>query len=313
MTLPPVPANMKTDIPTIHIKTLVQQHQLVGVAKPKHPMFSVLRFSDFATIENDVRVKLLSDFYQISLKKDCPCKIKYGQTQYDFDEGIMSFFSPRQVSLLEPGDWLPSSGWLLLIHPDFLRCSPLNQKIKSYDFFDYKMNEALLLSQEEEETITGILEQLEKEYSLPIDQFSQDVVLANLDLLLTYCNRYYNRQFIVRKPGHSELLVKVEAILADYITNQSTENGLPTASSVASELNLSVKYLSDCLKQLTGQTTQQLIHEKLLERAKDLLTTTNFSISQIAYELGFENPQSFSKLFKNKTSTTPLKFRESFH
>ncbi len=303
---------MKNDFFTIPIKTLLQQHQLIGVSKPKHPLFSILRFEDFPNMETEQRVKLISDFYQITLKNDCHCKLKYGQTQYDFDEGIMSFFSPKQVSIIEPGDALPASGWLLLIHPDFLRGYSLIQKIKSYGFFDYEINEALILSEEEEKSIKHIFEQIEKEYLLPINNFSQEVVISNLDLLLTYCNRYYNRQFITRKTKSNELLSKVSKILNDFFDNEN-DKGLLTATYLASQLNLSSKHLSDCLKQLTGQTTQQLIHEKLIEHAKDILTTTDLSVSEIAYELGFEHPQSFSKLFKTKTNLSPLEFRQSFN
>lgn len=304
---------MKNDVLTVHIKTISQQHQLMGVAKPKHPMFSILRFEDVFKMENKQRVKLFSDYYQITLKNDCPCKLKYGQTPYDFDEGVMSFFSPKQVSLIEPGDWIPSSGWLLLIHPDFLRGFPLSQKIKTYGFFDYEIHEALILSKEEEWSISHIFRQIEQEYSLPIDNFSQEVVVSNVDLLLTYCNRYYNRQFIVRKPKNSELLSRTEMMLNEYFKGEAIEKGLPTASALSLRLNLSTKYLSDCLKQLTGYTTQQLIHNKLIEHAKDILATTELSISEIAYDLGFEHSQSFSKLFKSKTNFSPLGFRGSFN
>lgn len=303
----------KQDIVTIHIQTLSQQHQLLGVPKPKHPLFSILRFEDFPKIENEHRIKLVSNFYQITLKQDCPCKLKYGQTKYDFDEGVMSFFSPTQVNTIEPGNILPPRGWLLLIHPDFLRGYPLNQKIRSYGFFDYAINEALLLSDEEENSVRSILAQIEKESLLPIDNFSHDIIVSNLDLLLTYCNRYYNRQFITRKPNSNELLSKVEKILDEYLENETAiEHGLPAVSFLASQLHISPKYLSDCLKELTGRTAQQHIHDKLIERAKDILSTTALSVSEIAYRLGFEYPQSFNKLFKSKTNVSPLEFRQSF-
>jgi AraC family transcriptional activator of pobA len=297
----------------IPVKTLVQQHQLVGVAKPKHPLFSILRFEDFTTVENNEWVKLISEFFQITLKNDCPCKLKYGQTQYDFDEGIMSFFAPKQVNTIEPGDWVPSSGWLLSVHPDFLRSFSIGQKIRSYNFFDYDLNEALILSEDEQKSIGHIFEQIEKEYLLPVDKFSQEVVISNLELLLTYCNRYYDRQFIIRKLKSNELLSSAKKILDEYFTNTAANKGLPTAAFLASQVNLSPKYLSDCLKQLTGLTSQQLIHETLIEYAKDMLTTTELSISEIAFNLGFEHSQSFSKLFKNKTDLSPLAFRQSFN
>src|SRR5690606_21644032 len=162
---------------------------------------------------------------------------------------------------------------------------PLGQKMKAYGFFDYAINEALILSEEEQQSIETIFLQLEKEANLPIDNFSQDVIISNIDLLLTYCNRYYNRQFITRKPRNNELLNTFERILNDHFAKE--ENGFPTVNEIASQLNLSSKYLSDCLKQLTGQTAQQLIHDKLIEHAKDILTTTELSVSEIAYQLGF--------------------------
>ncbi|GET25061.1 AraC family transcriptional regulator [Prolixibacter sp. NT017] len=302
----------KQEFLSLHIKSIEQQHQLLGVAKPKHPLFSLLRFEDYPNRKIEQRTRLISDLYQITLKKDCPCKMQYGQMHYDFDEGVMSFFSPKQVNILDKGDYIPQEGWTLSIHPDFFRTYPLYQKIKSYGFFDYAINEALILSDDEQKSIENIITQIEKEMSLPIDNFSQDVIIANLDLLLTYANRYYNRQFITRKPNNSKLLSELEDILNEYFQNTNTEKGLPTATFLASQLNLSPRYLNDCLKQLTGQTTQQLIHEKLIEHAKEILTSTQLSVSEIAYTLGFEHPQSFSKLFKNKTNQSPLEFRQSF-
>lgn len=303
---------MNNDIATIHIKTLSQQHKVMGMEKPRHPLFSVMRFEDFPKIVNEERIRKISDFFQIALKKDCPCKLKYGQSQYDFDEGILSFFAPRQSSVLEPGLEFPESGWLLTIHPEFLRSYPLSKKIKTFGFFDYNTNEALMLSDEEQRSLEAIFEYIEREYKLPIDNFSQDVVIANMELLFTYSQRYYNRQFITRKPLHNELLEKADKILSVHFEN-AIGKGLPKATDLASQLNMSPKYLSDCLKQLTGQTAQQLIHEKLIDHAKDILTTTELSVSEIAFQLGFEYSQSFSKLFKNKTNQTPLEYRQSFN
>ena len=297
---------------TLHIKTLSQLHQYLGIAKPKHPLFSILRFEDFPKFELEQRTKTISDFYKITLKKVCKCKLQYGQSPYDFDEGVLSAFSPKQVNILEAGNVFPSSGWLLLIHSDFLRGYLLHQKIKPYGFFDYAVNEALILSEEEQQSIENIFQQIANEYQLPIDAFSQEVIIANLDLLLTYCNRYYNRQFITRKLINSELLKKVEDILTNHFEN-TNETKLPTTSYLASQLNLTPRYLSDCLKQLTGQTAQQIIHDKLIEYAKDILTTTELSVSEIAYQLGFEYPQSFNKLFKNKTNQTPIEYRQLFN
>ncbi len=298
---------------TIHIRSLAEQHKLSGLGKPRHPLFSILRFEDLNLKDADERVRLISELYQIVLKYNCPCKTKYGQTEYDFDEGLMSFFAPRQSHVLAPGDWRPDSGFLLLVHPNYLNGFSIQSKIKDYGFFDYDVDEALILSEDEELAIKNIFHQIEKEYLLPIDKYSQDVVIANIELLLTYCNRYYNRQFITRKNIHSQLLSQVSRLLEDYLEKHASVKGLPTAHFLADQLHLSPKYLSDCLKQLTGQTSQQIIHEKIIEKVKEMLTSTELSVSEIAYILGFEYPQSLNKLFKNKTKLTPLEFRASFN
>ncbi len=303
---------MNSDTLTIHFKTIADFHKIAGVSKPKHPLFSIHRFEDLPPVEIVQRTKLIVDYYQITLKTECPCKMQYGQTTFDFDEGVISCFAPRQVSIIDKDFAFAKTGWLINIHPDFLRTSPLSQKIKTFGFFDYEVNEALILSDEEQKSIETIFEQIEKEYLLPIDDFSQDVMISAIDLLLTHFNRYYKRQFITRKTQNSELLSKVENILNSYFLNNNEQKS-PTSTYLASQLNLSPKYLSDCLKQLTGQTTQQIIHEKLIEKAKDILTTTELSVSEIAYRLGFEYPQSFSKFFRNKMNVSPLEFRKSFN
>jgi len=303
---------MSDQTPTLHFDTISKLHQGIGIAKPRHPLFSIFRFEDFPAFKNEQRVRLISDFYQITLKKECPCKIQYGLTTFDFDEGVISCFSPKQIYILDKDFKPATSGWQLSIHPDFLRTYPLGQTISKLGFFDYEINEALILSDDEQRSIESIFEQIEKEYYLPIDNFSQDVIIAHLDVLLSYCNRYYNRQFNTRKTNNSQMLDRIEYLLNSWFEVKDAE-GLPTAAYLAGELNLSSKYLSDCLKQLTGQTTQQIIHNKLIEQAKVILTTTELSISEIAYRLGFEYSQSFSNLFKKKTAQTPIKYRASFN
>ncbi|WP_138481980.1 helix-turn-helix domain-containing protein [Dyadobacter bucti] len=298
---------------TVHIQSISQLHQLLQLPKPRHPLVSLTRFEDFPEIKIEQRTRLITEFYQVTLKKECPCKIQYGQSMFDFDEGVMSCFAPRQVSFIEKDFAFAKAGWQLSIHPDFLRNSALVGKIKSYGYFDYAVNEALILSDDEQKTVENIFLQLQKELSLPTDNFSQEVWIANIELMLTYCDRYYNRQFITRKTISNELLNKVERILNNYFDSDQLNNGLPTAQFLAEELHLSSKYLSDCLKQLTGSTTQHLIHEKLIERAKERLSTTHLSVSEIAYALGFDYPQSFSKLFKTKTRQTPLQFRAGYN
>ena len=298
---------------TVHIQSITQLHQLLQLPKPKHPLVSLIRFEDFPAIKIEQRTRLITDFYQVTLKTECPCKIQYGQSIFDFDEGVMSCFAPKQVNFIDKDFIFAKAGWQLSIHPDFLRSFPLGSRIKSYGYFDYAVNEALILSEDEQEMIENIFFQLQKESFLPIDNFSQEVWIANIELLLTYCDRYYNRQFITRKAVGSELLDKVEQLLNSYFESDQLNKGLPTVQYLAEALHLSSKYVSDCLKQLTGSTTQQLIHEKLIERAKERLSTTHLSVTEIAYELGFEYPQSFSKLFKTKTRQTPLQFRADFN
>lgn len=203
---------------------------------------------------------------------------------------------------------------MLLIHPDFLWNAALAKTIKHYEFFDYSVNEALFLSEKEEAIIANILQNIEQEYQANIDKFSQDIIIAQLELLLSYSERFYHRQFITRKITNHQVLDRLEHLLNVYFDNNGVvKKGLPTVAYVAQELNVSPSYLSGLLKVLTGLNTQQHIHQKLIDKAKERLSTTRLSVSEIAYGLGFEHPQSFSKLFKTKTNLSPLEFRQSFN
>ncbi len=298
----------------IQIKSVGQYHHLLHLPKPQHPLMSIMRFEGFPAIEIPHEIRFTFDFYTITIKENCTCKSKYGQTMFDFDDGVMSFFAPKQVSGVEPDFYPPTGGWLLIFHPDLLRNYPLGQKIKDYGFFDYSVAEALILSEKEQESIYGIFANISKEYNLPIDNFSQDVIISQLDLLLTYSNRYYHRQFITRKTPNSDLLTKAEAILNECFAGNKIEiEGLPTVTLLAEKLHLSPKYLSEMLRIYTGKTAQQHIHERLIEKAKEKLSATNLSVSEIAYELGFAHSQSFSKLFKSKLKMSPLEFRMKFN
>jgi AraC family transcriptional activator of pobA len=201
-----------------------------------------------------------------------------------------------------------------MIHPDFLLSYPLAKKIKQYGFFSYSANEALHLSDKEKETIISIFKIIEEELNSRIDDFSQDVIISQIELLLNYANRFYKRQFITRKAISNDLLQKLEEILDEYFNNEtSLSRGIPTVHYLAEKLNISSSYLSDMLRSLTGQNAQQHIHTKLIEKARERLSTSNLSVSEVAYELGFEHPQSFSKLFKTKTNLSPLEFRRTFN
>ena len=294
------------------IKSISDAHRLAGIEKPQHPLIS---FVDVSKFTNESKVSsVLLDFYTVSLKRGCN-NLLYGQQKYDFDEGLMAFMAPGQIMRGEEGGIPPNmQGWMLLIHPDFLWNTTLAKKIKKYEYFGYASNEALFLSEKEETMMNDIVENIKSEYNSNIDKFSQDVIIAQLELLFTYAQRFYERQFITRKITNNQLLDKLELVLNDYFNNETLlSKGLPSVQFVADTLNVSSKYLGTMLKQLTGLSTQQHIHEKLIEKAKEKLSTTSLSVSEIAYELGFEHSQSFSKLFKMKTNQSPLEFRASFN
>jgi len=298
------------------IKTISDYHQLMELSRPEHPLVSVVKFESIKHLPGKQSINLVMDYYSIALKRNFNGQMKYGQQEYDFNEGIMTFMSPGQVFRIEvdQDQQLQHSGWMLLIHPDFLWNTPLAKKIKHYEYFDYSVNEALFLSEKEEATIIGIMQNIEQEYHSNIDKFSQDVIIAQLELLLTYAERFYNRQFITRKITNHKILDRLEKMLEEYFNNDDLiKKGLPTVPYLAGSLNISPNYLSGLLKMLTGQSTKQHIHDKLIEKAKEKLSTTDLSVSEIAYELGFDRPQSFSKLFKTKTSLSPLEFRQSFN
>jgi|ERR1022692_63301 AraC-like DNA-binding protein len=298
------------------IKTISQYHHVMGLPKPEHPLISVINLESIKHSPGNEPKSLVFDFYSISLKRNFNGKIKYGQQEYDFDEGVMFFISPGQVFGIEVNkdEELKRSGWLLLVHPDFLWNTLLAKTIKQYDYFDYSVNEALFLSEKEETTIISIMQNIQQEYHSNIDKFSQDVIIAQLELLLTYADRFYHRQFITRKITNHKILNRLGDILTEYFRGDAlAKKVLPTVQHVAEALNVSPNYLSGLLKLLTGQSTQQHIHDKLIEKAKEQLSTTDLSVSEIAYELGFEHPQSFSKLFKTKTNLSPLEFRQSFN
>ncbi|HMI64779.1 MAG TPA: helix-turn-helix transcriptional regulator [Cyclobacteriaceae bacterium] len=276
----------------------------------------MINFESIKHLPGKGPMSLMFDFYSISLKRNFNAKMKYGQQQYDFDEGILFFMSPGQVFGIEveKGETLKHTGWLLFIHPDFLWNTPLAKTIKRYEYFDYSVNEALFLSDKEETTIVGMMQDIAQEYHANIDKFSQDVIIAQLELLLTYADRYYHRQFITRKITNHTILNRMEDLLNRYFNADALmKEGLPTVQFIAESLNISPNYLSSVLKTLTGQSTQQHIHNKLIEKAKEKLSTTDLSVGEIAYELGFEHSQSFSKLFRSKTDLSPLEFRKSFN
>ena len=305
---------MKNDVKHTIVHSISELHRLMGLPKPLHPLISLVNMDEVPKSSHPEPVQFVLNFFGISMKRNLKDKLKYGQGYYDFDEGVLAMTAPQQVLSVSSTENYEVSGWWLVFHADFILNYPLATTIKNYGFFSYAVKEALHLSDREETMLEGIFKSIEQEYQTSIDPFSQDVMVANLDLLLSYCNRFYNRQFLTRKSASSDLLVKLDNILTNYFNSaEVAKRGLPSVQYVSTQLNVSAHYLSDMLRTITGQSTQQHIHNKLIDKAKETLTTTNLSISEIAYQLGFEHPQSFNKLFKSKTSKTPMAYRASFY
>lgn len=298
------------------VKTINDFHEMANLPRPQHPLITVVDIGNLQPPITEGIVTRIFDFYSISMKKNFHIKMRYGHQPHDFNNGALHFMAPGQVLTIEyEKDQVHNpSGWMILFHPDLLWHTSLAKNIKRYEFFNYDVNEALHLSDKEESIITGIARNIEQEYYSNIDKFSQNVIVAQIELLLTYSERFYQRQFITRKISNHEILNRFEDLLNQHFNSGAlAQQGLPTVTFIADSLNVSPNYLSDLLKSLTGQSTQQHLHDKLIGLAKEKLSTTNISVSEIAYDLGFEHLASFSKLFKAKTNLSPLEFRKSFN
>ncbi|GAA4496884.1 AraC family transcriptional regulator [Hymenobacter ginsengisoli] len=298
-------------------RTLSEFHEFAQLPKPQHPLLSVVDVETVPQRYGEQPMSMVFDFYCISLKRMRNVRMTYGQHPFDFNEGILSFMAPNQVFSLAVADKdaeVEKSGWVVYIHPDFIWNTPLAKTIKQYDFWDYSLKEALFLSAKEEATILTIIQAIEQEYTSTIDRFSKVIITSHLENLLHYADRFYHRQFLTREQANHEVLTRIETLLDLYFDRPDlAESGLPSVQYVADCQHLSPKYLSNLLRVLTGQNTQQHIHAKLLAKAKEKLSTTSLTVSEIAYALGFEHLQSFSKLFKAKTNLSPLEFRASFN
>jgi AraC family transcriptional activator of pobA len=284
--------------------------QHFGYPAPVHPLFTVI---DLEHTRNQPPPSgpALRQLYIIALKKNLKGRIQYGHRAYDFSEGVLGFYAPGQ--LCESNDSIDTSelsGWMLVFHPDLLHKYPLAKKMAGYSFFSYQVHEALHLSGREESLLDGVLDGMRRECEQPIDGFSQDVLVSQLEVLLNYANRFYHRQFLTRRPAEHDLLSRFEELLTSYFA-RADEQPLPTVQYFADALHVSPAYLSDMLRSLTGQNTQQHIHHALIEKAKHLLLSTSLTINETAFQLGFEYPQYFSRLFKNKTGLTPAAYRFS--
>ena len=300
-------------IPEIRVlETITDYTRLCGVPAPTHPLLTVIDLEQTrGNVLPEKLTPMMQQFYSVWVKKNLKGKVHYGHQSYDFGEGVMGFQAPGQVFAIDATlDISQISGWMVLFHPDLLRKYPLGQKIAGYGFFSYAVHEALHLSAQEETALDVLLDTIRAEYSRPIDAFSQDVLVAQLDVLLNYANRFYHRQFLTRRSPEHDLLSRFEALLASYFA-AGKEPPLPTVQHFADALHVSPAYLSDMLRTLTGQTTQQHLHQALIEKAKRLLLSTSLTINETAFQLGFEYPQYFTRLFKRKTGLTPAAFRFS--
>lgn len=294
-------------------KSLSEVHEILELPKPLHPLISLIDNSNNKINPNKLPTPHISPFYKISYKDNLSGKMRYGQSYYDFKEGGMVFVSPNQIIATEYDNG-EHSGYTLLIDSNFLLGYNLSKKITQYGFFSYTTNEALHLSESEKITIISIFKIIEEELKNRIDELSQDIIISQIELLLNYSERFYRRQFITRKIPNHNILERLEELLNIYFNDEKLlKTGLPTVDYISNKLNVSPNYLSDMLRLLTGQSTQQHIYDKLIEKAKERLSTTDLSVSEIAYELGFQYSQSFSRLFKNKMSISPLEFRRSFN
>ncbi len=297
----------------IRLESISQLNALFQQTAPKHPLISVVDFSKIEKHEKIEEIKLTCGFYSVMFKNHCANKLKYGKEYYDFQEGTLMCIAPNQIITIENNANSENAdivGWGLFFHPDLIRGTSLGNKIKEYTFFSYEVNEALHLSDKEKQTLWDCVDKLENELSENIDLHSQNLITSNIELLLNYCARYYDRQFITRKKVNTNLLTKFETILNSYFnSNDQQYKKLPSVKYFADLLFLSPNYLSDLLKKETGKTAQEYLHYYLIEEAKNNLLNTNDPINEIAFNLGFEYPQYFSKLFKSKTGMTPLAYR----
>jgi len=300
----------------LRIKSVTQFFEILGREKPKHPLIGVFDIRELNTYEADAErvedLKMSSDLYAIFLK-DGSCGLRYGRNKYDFEEGVLQFIAPHQVVSSNNSHTASSYGFFLVFHPDLIRNFELGKEIRNYHFFNYSVHEALHLSKKEENILIGIVENLKAELDTNIDKHSQNVLVSNLQLLLNYAQRFYERQFITRTNSSSDVISKVETLIQEfYEQGLQVEQGTPSPEYFAKKVHYSTAYLSDLLKKETGKSTKDHIDEHLIELAKTALAQSNKSIKEIAYSLGFNYPHYFSRLFKKKTGETPNAYRAQF-
>lgn len=301
---------MKATPPPVIYKSISELMRAINMPEPLHPLVALVNYDKHKGGPSEDVHTFLINFYKITFKKNFRGQVKYGQDYYDFEEGGLAFLAPNQLITMSR-DQNCYQGYNLFFHADLIRNYQLGKNIQQYGFFSYAVNEALFLSEKEKNIIAGLFENIAAELENNIDAFSQDVLVSHIELLLNYSNRFYNRQFLTRKAVHHDLIGEMDTYLSARFANK--QGGIPTVQDVATHLQLSPRYLTDMLKSLTGQSAQQHIHDRLIEEAKVVLSTTRLTVAEVAYQLGFEHPQSFNKLFKRHTNLSPTDFRKSFN
>ncbi|MDN5201279.1 helix-turn-helix domain-containing protein [Fulvivirgaceae bacterium BMA10] len=294
-----------------HIESISDMHDVFGLPKPKHPLVSIIRFKNAQIKPEYHHIRCSFGMYCITQKNETDGSMRYGRNSYDFQEGSMVFIKPGQVLSYDGHQSSAKDpGWALLFHPDLIRKSGLGKTIDDYSFFSYDLTEALHISEDEKLALNEILAKIENEYQQNIDRHSQKLIVSNIELLLDYCTRYYDRQFYTRTNVNKDILAKFEALLKNYYSNgNQLDKGIPSVHYCGTELNMSPKYLSDLLKKETGRNAKTHIDDFLINKAKNSLLRSTESVSQIAYSLGFEYSQHFSKIFKAKTGISPREYR----
>lgn len=295
------------------VKSINEVHQMLGLGAPKHPLITIIR--KWPKIDFDFeKIKLTSELYLISMKgKISGTTFQYGKGSYDFADATLVFLAPKQVaSFADPIEELDDSGWTIMFHPDLIRRSELGKEIENYSFFNYETNEALHLSDVEKQSLLELVKKIDLELNLNIDKHSQDIIIQNLESILKYSYRYYDRQFFTRTNQNKDLVSKFEQYLQSYFSSSDlSEKGVPSVKQCGEAMNMSGSYLSDLLKIETGRSAKDHISSHLIEKAKTTLLNSNSSISEIAFNLGFDYPQHFSQLFKKKVGMNPTKYRKS--
>jgi AraC-like DNA-binding protein len=297
----------------LHLKTISDLYRFLNLGFAEHPLIAVVDFSKVTEHTSD-EIKIKTDFYSIMFKNYCRNHIRYGRKTLDFQDGSLVCIAPNRVITIDNEIDVKEDmmGWGLFFHPELIQGTALGVKIKDYSFFSYQISEALHLADKEKQLLFDCILKIQAELSQNIDGYSQLLIVSNIELLLNYCTRYYGRQFITRRSANQDVVAKVEGILKIYFDNEDQRNeGMPSVKDLAGKVNLSPSYLSDLLKRETGLNAQDHIHYFVIEQAKSFLLQTNQSVSEIAYSLGFEYPQYFSRLFKQKTGKTPLEYRSN--